>query len=127
MAIITNKKETLGGTGIMVKVVSGLASVSTSDTVDLTLPDYYTHCYLGVKMYDVAGNQIQAGVATGTFTVASYTANTGLAESPPSPAIDASAPSTIDWGGNTERVVVSASALTGGVATWKVTITFNRS
>lgn len=125
MATITDKNVRYDTNPARNTVISSAAT--TSDSVDLTdLPTHYPHCFLGIKMFDGAGAQIAAGVATGTFTITVETENSGVAESPPTATIDANAPVTIDWAGNTQRVTVTGSALSG-LTTWQVYVTMNRS
>ena len=105
--------------------VSGAAT--SADTIDLSgLEAAFPHCFLGVKMFDGAGDEITDGSATGTFTVQVGTQNSGHLESPPTSTIDAAAPVTVDWAGNTERVTVSLAGASG-ITTWQVVISMNRS
>tara|TARA_R110002153_G_C13159733_1_gene482923 strand:+ start:283 stop:660 length:378 start_codon:yes stop_codon:yes gene_type:complete len=125
MATITEATTTHDGQ--LSKVVSDPATVATADTVDIVVPAYSSHLFLGVKMYDSGGALIAAGAATGTFTVATYTENTGLPETQTVSTVDAADPATIDWFGNTNRVTVSGASLSAGIITWVVTVTANRS
>tara|TARA_R110000737_G_scaffold289579_1_gene296113 strand:- start:264 stop:638 length:375 start_codon:yes stop_codon:yes gene_type:complete len=124
MATITEATTTHDGQ--LSKVVSDPATAASSDSVDIPTPNYSPHCFLGVQMFGAGGEQILTG-ATGTFTVAVYTVNSTVPESPTVNTISAAAPVTIDWNANTERVVVTAGALGGGVVTWRVIVTLNRS
>jgi hypothetical protein len=112
--------------GQLSKVVSDPATVASSDTVDIVVPSHYAHYFLGVKMYDSGGTLIQAGAETGTFTVQTYTENTGLPETQTVSTVSAAAPATIDWFANTNRVTVSGATLSAGIITWVVTVTLNR-
>lgn len=105
---------------------SGAADPS-ADTVEIDVDAGYTHCFIGVQMFDSAGAQIPAATA-GTFTIDVKTLSTELFEAPPTPTIDATAPLTISVAGNIRQVrVVPAGVVGNDVTTWRVVVTCNRS
>lgn len=106
------------------------AAVGKAVTIEIELDGDFralTHVFLGVKMYDNAdpdaGTQIVD--STGSFAVTVQTENTGKYEAPPTATIDATAPTTIDWAGNTAKIKVVPTGLTDTVS-WIVVATANR-
>jgi hypothetical protein len=97
------------------------------DTVELTapIPEGLSHVFIGVKMYDSGGSQLNADAA-GTFTVTVQTANTGVYEAPPSNVIDATAPTTVSVAGNLSKIRVVPASLSTTVD-YEVIITANGS
>jgi hypothetical protein len=94
------------------------AAVGKAVTIEIELDGDFralTHVFLGVKMYD----------STGSFAVTVQTENTGKYEAPPTATIDATAPTTIDWAGNTAKIKVVPTGLTDTVS-WIVVATANR-
>lgn len=121
MAVVSTYTKT-GSDKFFQKIVSGAAGLT--DSVELTdLEGGLTHCFLGVKMFDVSGDPVVA--TAGTFTVSVRTINTGQWEAPPDPTIDATAPDTIGFAGNVDGVKVTVAAL-ATVTTWRVVLTCNR-
>lgn len=94
-------------------------------TVEMELDGEFralTHVFLAVV-------PLQAGVpavdSTGTFTVTVQTLNQKLYEAPVGSVIDATAPTTISWAGNTLKIKVVPAALTD-TDTYEVIVTGNR-
>lgn len=81
------------------------------------------HVFLGVQMFNSGGAQIVD--SAGTFTVTVETINTKQPESPTVSVIDATAPVTISWAGNTYKITVVPASLST-TDTWKVVATANR-
>lgn len=125
MAIITTKLQVTGN-DVRTFVSSAAATLASGDSVLLTgLSPAFVHCFLGVKMYDVSGDEIVD--SAGTYTV-SYLSEltgdpdgtaTGTFESPPVATIDATAPTTLCWKAPTVGIRVSGASLSDAV-TWKV-------
>lgn len=121
MAVITTSTKA-GSDKFFQRVTSGAAGLT--DSVELTgLEGGLTHCFLGVKMFDVSGDPVVA--TAGTFTVKVRTVNTGQWEDPPVKTIDATAPETISFAGNIDGVKVTVAAL-ATVTTWRAVLTCNR-
>jgi len=96
-----------------------------ADTIDMVDMDpSFAHCFLSVQILDVSGDPVLGGA--GTFTVTVYTANNNQPESPATSVIDATAPVTIDWSGNTTRVKVVPAGVTTAIS-YRVVVTANRS
>tara|TARA_R110000744_G_scaffold380215_1_gene500253 strand:- start:46927 stop:47325 length:399 start_codon:yes stop_codon:yes gene_type:complete len=125
MAVITTKL-TVSGNDTRNYAASAAATLASADSVLLTgLDPSFMHNFLGVKMYDVSGDEIVD--SAGTFTV-SYLSEvsgdpngdeTGTFESPPVSTIDATAPTSLCWKAPTVGIRVSAASLSDTV-TWKV-------
>lgn len=104
------------------KYVSDAATAS--DTVTLSgLQEELPHCFLGVQMFNANGTLVLA--SAGSFAVTVKTLNTEQFEDPPDPTIDATAPTTVSWDGNTVGVSVTPTGV-ADVVTWKVVATFNQ-
>lgn len=108
------------------KEATTILSESTPIGTVLTLPvgGSWTHCFLGVQMFDANGALIAGG--SGTFTVAVKTTVTKRFEAPPTAVISAAAPETIDWDGPVEEVRVTPAGVTG-VVTYKVCLAIFKS
>ena len=124
MATITTRTITPLGGRDSVMALSSAAGVA--DSVDIQMPTEFPHCFLSIQLFDGAGDPIDVGTASGTFTVSVQTINSGVLEAPPTATLDASAMTTISWAGNTQRVLVTGDSLTS-LTTWKVVVTANRS
>lgn len=123
MAVITEKAQQTTGA---IRFTQSSVGVLAADSVLLTgFNSTATHCFLGVRMYDVNGNVIVD--STGTFTVDYLTfvtgdpdgAEDGTFEDPAVSVIDATAPATISWQAPTLGIRVTPAALTDTV-TYKV-------
>lgn len=122
-ATVTGKKSS-GRVQLYQAVVSDLAN--PGDTVALAIDPAPSHCFLGVQMFDSAGDPIAAAGA-GSFAVAVKTLNSEQFEAPPDPTIDATDPKTINFAGNITSVRVTPSSVAGNdVTTWRVVVTCNR-
>lgn len=125
MAIITEVvlEKHLGPGKNFIHVES--ASATPADTVLLDDLHYcFPHNFLGVQMFDAQGDRVVA--SAGEFQIQVKTLNTQVYEDVPEPAIDATAPTTVSWDGNTTGVRVVPSGVTD-VASWKLVLTMNRS
>ena len=85
----------------------------TADTVEMVLPPGNPHYFLSVQMFDGAGDPVVA--SAGTFTVSVQTVNALAFEAIPTPTIDATAPSTVNWAGNTIVVRIVPTGVIGVV------------
>jgi hypothetical protein len=122
VATITDFKKSGNGDSMM-SFVSDLAAVA--DTVDLDgLDPSFTHCFLGIQLVDVNGDPVLGGA--GTLAVTVYTMNNNQGESPATSSIDATAPVTVDWSGNTTRVEVVPTGITTAIS-YRVVLTCNKS
>lgn len=113
-----------GHTGHEIKATSGVAT--KTDTVEIELPDNFaalTHVFLGVQMFDVSGDPIVD--SAGTFTVTVQMQQTKQYETPTGSVIDATAPVTINWSGNTHKIKVVPASLSDTV-TYRVYAIANR-
>lgn len=102
------------------------AEVTLTTTVEITLSGDFsalTHVFLGVQMFNVSGDPIID--SAGSFAITIQTENTLWYESPPTSSINATAPTTISWAGNTAKIKVAPTGLVDTV-TWKVVATANR-
>lgn len=101
-----------GPNRIMKTIQSDVAAIGetiTLDGLDVTLP----HCFAGVQFFADANGNSPATPGAGTVTIAVRTVNTNpVFEAPPSPTIDATAPTTISWAGNTQAVRATPSGIT---------------
>ena len=121
MAIITGsaRKRFIG---FKAKCLSDAAQ--PTDSVEIAnMADELTHCFLGVQMFDANGDLVVG--SAGTFAIKVKTDDTKQWEDPPETSIDATAPDTIGWDGNTTDVQVIPTGL-AGVTTWRVHTTFNQ-
>ena len=86
----------------------------------------FAHCFLGVEFFDGSGDPVT--MTAGTVTVQIGIVVNGQAlEDPPDNVIDATAPTSVSWDGNTDRVVATPAALAGtGFATWRLRLICNR-
>jgi len=122
MATITTYTKV--GAHDTITIVSGAALLG--DTVTLTdLPvQGNTHVFLGVILLNAGGAEIVD--SAGTLTVSAKMVNTSEWETPQLNVIDATAPTTVNWSGNTRAIRVVPASLSDTV-TYKVVATFNRS
>lgn len=117
------------GTRSYAKLSSVIVPVATTITLgdDGYLDASIPHCFLGVEMFADAAGTTPATATGGTFTVAVKTlVSPQVAESVPSPVIDAANLSTTSWAANTSEVVVTPAGITGGAAYYRVNLTQNQ-
>lgn len=121
--MVTITEKTKSGSGkTSIGYRSAIAAVA--DTVELTgLDSSYTHCFLGVMLVDVNGDAVLAGA--GTFAITVMTDVNNQYEAPPSSSIDGTAPTTIDWAGNTRQVKVVPTGITTAIS-YYVVLVMNR-
>ena len=72
------------------------------------------HCFAGIQFFEDPGGIIPAVAEAGTVTITVETVNTTpLLEAVPANVIQASSPTTISWGANTQRVLATPSGIIG--------------
>jgi hypothetical protein len=103
---------------------AGATKTTTVEMTDLSGDfEALTHVFLGIKMFNSGGTQIVD--TTGSFAITVKTVNTNYYESPPTATIDATAPTTINWAGNTSAIKVVPTGLTD-TDNYLVVVTANR-
>lgn len=103
---------------------AGATKTTTVEMTDLSGDfEALTHVFLGIQMFNSSAVQIVD--TTGSFAITVKTVNTNRYESPPTATIDATAPVTISWAGNTSAVKVVPTGLTD-TDNYKVVLTANR-
>jgi hypothetical protein len=110
-------------------VISDRTVLGATVELDLTDDDFgsLTHCFLSVRMYDDADPAAATQIvdSAGTFTLSIQTVNAGVYESPAVAVIDATAPTTLSWAGNTLKIKIVPDSLSDTVV-YEVIATANR-
>lgn len=103
--------------------------VPINTQIELTgLSPVRPHCFAGLQFFeDVSGNTPAATLPTGTVEIFVKTVNNEPNYEPTAAGtIDASAPETINWAGNTIAARTNTPALSGGTAThYRMVVTCN--
>lgn len=112
--------------GPMRKIQSDIEVVA--DTITITgLTSEMAHNFLGVQFFADSAGAAPATPGAGTIAVSVETENTTpVFEDPPDPAIDATAPDTLTWSGNTKSVKLIPTGITTATH-WRALWTGNRS
>jgi len=120
MAIVST--HTQRAQGVIQTVRS--ADAGPTDSVDMELAEtLLPHSFLGIKMFDVSGDPIDAATETGEFTVTLASDVNPHLEAPTGSVQDAAALTQVDFAGPIRRINVAVtSALSAGVTTWRVDV-----
>ena len=97
---------------------------TSADSVDMILLEtLLPHSFLGIKMFDSDGSPILANAETGEFTITLASDVNPHLEPPVGSVQNCAAMTQVDFAGPIRRVKVEiSSALSAGVATWRVDI-----
>ena len=100
--------------------------VPVGTTITMTNEDAtQAHCFANVKFFADTNGQTPAIPGAGSVAIAVQVVNSQAFENPPSPTIDATAPATVNWAGNTSRVRATPTGIT--VAThYQLVVTSNK-
>lgn len=103
---------------------SDVVTVGTTITLDGISP-VKPHCFLGLQFFDDAAGATPGTATAGTADVEVRTVNNEPNYEPtPVATIDATAPDTVSWAGNTTGVRVTPSSITGA-AYYRAVVTTN--
>ena len=86
----------------------------------------FAHVFASVHLYNSSGTEL-VSAGGGEFAIGVKTRNCGQWETPNNATIDATAPHTVNWAGNTFAVrAVYDHNVTGEALTWRLCITANK-
>lgn len=107
-------------------VQSDIELVANTIILDPVNPEA-PHSFVGVQFFtdDTGDTQVQPGAGTVEVTVETINSQ-GVWETVPSSTIDATAPTTVNWGANTKRVRLAPTGITTATH-WRAIYTANLS